>query len=57
MLKTAVLLKIVIIIFRIPWWTESSKEQHLFDMEIFFVNYVFTVNFDKLNVSLLNKSI
>ncbi len=24
-------------------------------MEIFFVNYVFTVNFDKLNVSLLKK--
>ncbi len=42
--------------FRIHRWIESSKEQHLFEIEIF-CNFVFTVAFTQLNESLLNKSI
>ncbi len=34
---------------------ESSKEQRLFETEIFITNYVFTVTFDRFNASLLNK--
>ncbi len=39
-------------------WIESSKEQRLFEIEIFcnIIN-VFNVTFDKLNASFLNKSI
>ncbi len=44
--------------FMILWWIQSSKEQHLFETKSFvtlcYVN-VFTVTFDQLNVSLLNK--
>ncbi len=37
---------------------ESSKEQHLFETEIFCnIIIVFTVTFDKFNIFLLNKSI
>ncbi len=43
---------------RIIWWIESSKEQHLFEIEIFCnIISVFTVTFDQFNASLLNKSI
>ncbi len=44
--------------FRIHRWIESSKEQHLFEIEIFcnIIN-VFTGTFDQLNASLINKSI
>ncbi len=35
---------------------ENSKEQHLFETEIYTIN-VFTVTFDQYNASLLNKSI
>ncbi len=47
-----------ILFFRILWWIESSKEQHLFGLEIFcnIIN-VFTATFDQFNASLLNKSI
>jgi len=40
------------------WWTEISKEQHLFEIEIFcnFIN-VFTFNFGQFNASLHNKII
>ncbi len=43
---------------RIHRWIESSKEQHLFETEIFcnIIN-VFTVTFDQFNASLMNKSI
>ncbi len=38
-------------------WIESSKEQHLFKIEIFCNTMnVITVTFDQLNVTLLNKS-
>ncbi len=40
-----------ILFFRILWWIEISKEQHLF------VINVFTVTFDQFNLSLMNKSI
>ncbi len=37
---------------------ESSKEEHLFKIEIFCnIMNVFTVAFDKFNASLLNKNI
>ncbi len=41
-----------ILFFRIFWWTESSKEQHLFETEIFcnIIN-IFTVTFEKLYAS------
>ncbi len=44
--------------FRILWWLEGSKEQHLFELEIIcnIIN-IFTLTFDKPNASLLNKSI
>ncbi len=48
-----------ILFFRILWWIESSKEQHLFEKEIF-CNIIingFTVTFDQFNASLLNKLI
>ncbi len=40
------------------WWIESSKEQILFENEVFcnIIN-VFTVTFDQFNASLLNKHI
>ncbi len=46
-----------ILFFRILWWIESSKEQHLFEIEILcdIIN-VFTVTFDQCNASLLHKS-
>ncbi len=41
----------------IIWWIESSKEQHLFEIEIFCnVINVFTITFDQFNASLLNKT-
>ncbi len=41
----------------ILWWTESSKEQHLFEVEIFCnIIHVFTVTFDQFNASLLNRN-
>ncbi len=48
-----------ILFFRIHRWIESSKEQHLFEIEIFcnIIN-VFTVTFDQLEIAaLMNKSI
>ncbi len=47
-----------ILFFRIHRWIESSKEQHLFEIEIYcnIIN-VFTVTFEQCKVSLLNKSI
>ncbi len=46
------------VIFRLHWWIESSKEQHLFETEIFcnIIN-VFTVTFDQFHVFLVNKYI
>ncbi len=44
-----------ILFFMIFWWIESSKEQHLFEIEIF-CNIVFSVTFKQSNASLLNKS-
>ncbi len=40
------------------WWIERSKDQYLFEIEIFcnIIN-VLTVKFDQFNASLLNKSI
>ncbi len=52
MLKTIVLLHI----FRILWWSENKKEQHLFETEMICSINVFTVTFDQFNASLLNKS-
>ncbi len=47
-----------ILLFGILWWTESSKEQHLFETEIFCnITNVFIVTFDQFNAFLLNKSI
>ncbi len=47
-----------ILFFKIHRWIESSKEQHLFETEIFcnIIN-VLTVTFDQFNASLMNKSI
>jgi len=52
------MLKTVVYDFKILWWIESSKEQHLFEIESFcnIIN-AFTVSFDQFNASLLNKSI
>ncbi len=44
-----------ILFFRIHRWIESSKEQHLFEIEIFC--NIFTVIFNQFNASLMNKSI
>ncbi len=44
-----------ILVFRILWWIESSKEQHLFEME-FFCNII-NVFTDQFNASLQNKGI
>ncbi len=48
----------LLIFFRILRLIESSKEQHLFQIEIFcdIIN-VFTVTFDQFNASLMNNSI
>ncbi len=47
-----------ILFFRIHRWIESSKEQHLFEIEIFWnIINVFTVTFDQFNASLMIKSI
>ncbi len=44
--------------FKIILLIESSKEQLLFEIEIFCnIIHVFTVTFDRFNTSLLNKSI
>ncbi len=60
-MKTVVLHNIFvwyILFFRIHRWIESSKEQHLFEIETFWnIINVFTVTFDQFNVSLMNKSI
>ncbi len=43
--------------FKIIWWIENSKEQNLFETEIFCNNAkIFTVTFDQFNAFLLNKS-
>ncbi len=56
MLKTVVQLIIIVekVLFRIHWWTESSNEQHLFEIEIVcnIIN-VFSVTFDQFNAFLL----
>ncbi len=53
-LKTVELLNIFVeIFFRILWWIESSKEQHLF--EIFCNNVKVSVTFLQFNASLINK--
>ncbi len=45
-------------VFRIVWWIETSKEQHLFEAEIFcYIINVFAVTFDQFKLSLMNKSI
>ncbi len=32
------------------WWTESSKEQHLFELENFYnIINIFTITFDQFN--------
>ncbi len=54
MLKTVVLpnifVEIDILFFRIIWWIESSKEQHLFEIEnLCNIINVFTVTFAQLN--------
>ncbi len=53
MLKTAVLLNIyflTMIYWRILWWIESSKEQHLVEIEIFRnIIDVFNVTFDQFH--------
>ncbi len=58
MLKTVVLLNICVEImihfWRILWRLESSKEQHLLEIEIFLTS---AVTFDQFNASMLNKSI
>ncbi len=39
------------------WWIESSKEKHLFEVEIFcYIINAFTVTFDQFNLSSLNKN-
>ncbi len=42
--------------YKILWWKDISKEQHLFEIEIFckIIN-VFNVTFDQFNVFFLNK--
>ncbi len=61
MLKTVVLLNILCklwhtLFFRIHRWTESSKEQHLFEVESLcnIVN-VFNITFNQFNASLMNE--
>ncbi len=40
-----------------PWWIQSSKEQHLFEREIFYnIMNFFYCHFCQFNASLLNKS-
>ncbi len=48
---------VMLLFFRIHRWIESSKEQHLFDIEIYcsIIN-VFTLTSDQFNASLLSKS-
>ncbi len=47
-----------ILFFRIHRWIESSKEQHLFEIEIYCnIRNVFTATFDQCNASLMNKSL
>ncbi len=43
--------------FRIFLLIESSEEQHLFEIAIFCNINIFTVTFNQLNASLLNKTI
>ncbi len=62
MLKTVVMhsifVKTMIHLSRILWQIEGLKEQHLFEMEIFYnIVSVFTVMFIQFNVSVLNKCI
>ncbi len=64
MLKTVLLPNIFVetvihfMFFRIHRWIESSKEQHLFKIEIFWnIRNVFTLTIDQFNASLLNKKI
>ncbi len=60
MLKTAVLLHIFVkncdTFFKILWWIENSKEQHVFEIEIIckIIN-VFMVFFVKMNASYLTE--
>ncbi len=46
------------IFFKILWWIERSKEQHVFEVEIFYNITLLYINvtFDQFNASLLNKS-
>ncbi len=47
-----------ILFFRIHRWVESSKDQHLFEIEIFcIIINVFTVTFDQSNAFFFNESI
>ncbi len=62
MLKTVVLLNIFvetnIYILIILWWIESSKEHHLFEIEIYCnITIVFSATFDQCIISIPNKSI
>ncbi len=62
MLKTVVMhsifVKTMIYLSRNLWQIEGLKEQHLFEMEIFYnILSVFTVMFIQFNVSVLNKCI
>ncbi len=46
------------IFFRLLWWIQSSKEQHLFEIEMFCnIIKIFTVTIDHFNATLLNRSI
>ncbi len=53
MLKTDVLLHVFVetvinLIFQLFWWIESSKEEHLFETEIFcYIINIFIVPFDQ----------
>ncbi len=57
MFKTVLLLKISLeTIFRILWWIECSKEQHLFEIQIFCnILNIFTVTFDHLKEAFTQK--
>ncbi len=47
-----------ILFFRIHRWIKSSKELHLFEIEIFYnILHVFTVTFDQFNAALMHKNI
>ncbi len=54
---THIFVETIIQFFRMLYWTESSKEQHLFAIFCNMIIHVFTIPFDQSNASLLNKCI